>query len=47
VPVPEGPFPRVNDAKQFQGYTRRATIVSWILLLLPIAAIAGLLRWLL
>jgi hypothetical protein len=47
VPVPEGPFPRVNDAKQFQGYTRRATIVSWILLLLPIAALAGLLRWLL
>ena len=47
VPVPEGPFPHVNDAKEFQSYTSRATIVSWALLLLPAAAIAGLLLWLL
>jgi hypothetical protein len=47
APVPEGEFPRVNDAKQFQGYTTRATVVSWVLLLVPLAAIAGLLRWLL
>jgi hypothetical protein len=47
VPVPDGDFPRVNDAKQFQSLTKRATIVSWVLLLLPIAALAGLLRWLL
>jgi hypothetical protein len=47
VPVPDGDFPRVNDAKQFQSYTKRATIVSWVLLLLPIVALAGLLRWLL
>jgi len=44
VPVPEGAFPRVNDAKQFQGYTRRATIVSWAILLLGVGAIAGLVR---
>ena len=46
VPVPEGPFPRVNDAKQFQGYTKRATIVSWAILLLAVGAVLGLLRWL-
>lgn len=44
VPVPEVPFPRVNDAKQFQGYTKRATIVSWVLLLLGAGLVAELLR---
>ncbi len=44
VAVPEGPFPRVNDAKQFQGYTRRATIVSWVLLLLGAGLVAELIR---
>jgi hypothetical protein len=47
VPVPEADFPRVNDAKQFQSYTKRATIVSWVLLLVPILGLAALLRWLL
>jgi hypothetical protein len=47
VPVPAEPFPRVNDAKQFQGYTKRATIVSWAILLAGAAAIVALLRWLL
>jgi hypothetical protein len=47
VPIPEEPFPRLNDAKQFQGYTRRATIVSWAILLLGAGAIVGLLRCLL
>jgi hypothetical protein len=44
VPVPDGPFPRVNDAKQFQSYTKRATIVSWALLLIGAGVVAGLLR---
>jgi hypothetical protein len=44
VAVPEGPFPRVNDAKQFQGYTKRATIVSWVLLLLGAGLVAELIR---
>lgn len=47
VPVPAGPFPRVNDAKQFQGYTKRATIVSWAILLLGAGVLARLLTWLL
>jgi hypothetical protein len=46
VPVPDGPFPRVNDAKQFQGYTKRGTIVSWAILAIAAGLLVGLLRWL-
>jgi hypothetical protein len=47
APVPDGDFPRVNDAKEFQRRTLAATTVSWIVLLLPFAVLASVLRWLL
>jgi hypothetical protein len=44
VPVPDEPFPRVNDTAEFQKRVRAATAISWAALLLPAALIALLLR---
>ena len=46
MPVPAGPFPRVNDTAEFRRRVTMQTIVCWILLLAPFAVIAALLRWL-
>jgi hypothetical protein len=35
VPVPEGPFPRVNDTAEFQARTRLLNAVSWGVLAIP------------
>jgi hypothetical protein len=47
VPVPSGPFPRVNDTAEFKRRVTAATIVSWVLLLLPIALVLSVLAWML
>ncbi len=47
VPVPEEPFPRVNDTAEFRRRAMAATILSWTLLLAPIALALTLLFWLL
>jgi hypothetical protein len=46
VPVPDEPYPRVNDAAAFRRRNTVALVVSWILLLSPVWAIL-LLLWLL
>jgi hypothetical protein len=38
VPVPDAPFPRVNDAAEFQRRTRVATALAWLLLPSPLGA---------
>lgn len=45
VPVPDGPFPRVNDTAQFQARTRLATALCWGVLAAPPVAAAALLAW--
>lgn len=35
VPVPEEPFPRVNDAAEFQRRIRVANVASWMILFTP------------
>jgi hypothetical protein len=47
VPVPEVPYPRVNDTAEFKRRVVAATVISWLLLLMPLTVIAGVLRWLL
>lgn len=47
VPVPDGPFPRVNDTAEFKRRVVGATAISWLVLLLPLWVALGLLRWLL
>lgn len=44
VPVPEVPFPRVNDTEEFRKRTRVANAISWAVLLSPLALVVGLLR---
>jgi hypothetical protein len=47
VPVPDEPFPRVNDTAEFKRRVSVARVVSWIVLLVPIAVALTLLAWLL
>ena len=42
APTPTTPFPRVNDAAEFQRRTRMATAVCWAVLLAPPTAAAAL-----
>jgi len=42
VPVPDQPFPRVNDMKEFQRRTAAMTVVSSVVLALPVVAAAAL-----
>jgi hypothetical protein len=37
VPVPKEPFPRLNDTAEFKKRVFAATVISWLLLLVPIA----------
>jgi hypothetical protein len=46
VPVPDGPYPRVNDTAQFRRRNTIALIVSWILLLMPLVLAIALVMWL-
>jgi hypothetical protein len=45
VPVPDEPFPRVNDALTFQRRTRAVQAISWVVLLAPVAVAAAMLGW--
>jgi hypothetical protein len=45
VPVPDVPFPRVNDTKEFQRRVTVVTIVSWVVLLLPLLLLVALAAW--
>jgi hypothetical protein len=47
VPVPSEPFPRVNDTAEFKRRVTVATVVSWVVLLVPIAIVLSLLAWML
>jgi hypothetical protein len=47
VPVPAEPFPRVNDTAEFKRRVAAATVISWIVLLWPIAIVLFLLAWML
>lgn len=47
VPVPDVSFPRANDAATFRKRVLAGTVVSWLVLLLPISLALGLLTWLL
>lgn len=46
VPVPDVPFPRVNDAAEFQRRTLVLTILCWTILLSPLALLLALVAWL-
>ncbi len=35
VPVPEGPFPRLNDTAEFQKRVRLVKAASWAMILMP------------
>jgi hypothetical protein len=47
VPVPSEPFPRVNDTAEFKRRVVVAKVISWMVLLIPIALVLALLGWLL
>lgn len=47
VPVPSEPFPRVNDTAAFKRRVTAATVISSIVLLVPIAIVLLLLGWML
>jgi hypothetical protein len=47
VPVPAEPYPRVNDTAQFKRRVIAASVLGWIVLLVPIAIVLVLLGWLL
>lgn len=42
VPVPDEPFPRLNDTAEFRRRVLATKVVCWTLLLAPILALAGL-----
>lgn len=46
VPVPEGPYPRVNDTAEFRRRNTIALVVSWFVLLAPLVLVILLARWL-
>ncbi|MEZ4239320.1 MAG: sulfotransferase [Myxococcota bacterium] len=45
VPVPDEPFPRVNDKAAFQRRVRIVNAISWSVLLAPVVAAVALLAW--
>jgi hypothetical protein len=45
VPVPDGPFPHRNDTAEFRRRVAAMNVVSWVVLLLPLALVA-LAAWL-
>lgn len=45
VPVPSTPFPRRNDTAEFRKRVLGSTVASWLLILLPVAVVAGILGW--
>lgn len=47
VPVPSEPYPRVNDTAAFKRRVVVATVISWIVLLVPVALALWLLAWML
>jgi hypothetical protein len=46
VPIPDGPYPRVNDTAAFRRRTTVALVLSWILLLTPLVLAIALVIWL-
>jgi hypothetical protein len=46
VPVPDGPFPRVNDAAEFKKRVIASTIISWVVVLGGISFALSVLAWL-
>jgi len=46
VPVPNTPFPRVNDTAQFRRSVAMIKVICWMVLLLPLAIAGGLVWWL-
>ena len=47
VPVPDEPFPHVNDKAVFQRRIQGMALVSWLILLAPVVAALSALGWLL
>lgn len=47
VPVPEGPFPRLNDAAEFKRRVRMSKAASWAVLAVPVLLAAGVAAYLL
>lgn len=45
VPVPSEPFPRVNDTAEFKKRVVGATVISWIVLSIPISIALSILGW--
>jgi hypothetical protein len=45
VPIPDGPFPHLNEAASMQRVRRALTLLRWLPLLLPAALAAGLLLY--
>ena len=43
VPVPDGPFPRLNDMAVFQRRVRIMKVASWAMVLLPAVLLGGVL----
>lgn len=42
VPVPDEPFPRRNDTAEFRRRVATMTVVSWVVLLLPVVLVLAL-----
>lgn len=47
VPVPKEPFPRVNDTAEFKKRVIAATVISWVILLVPISIALSIVGWVL
>jgi hypothetical protein len=47
VPVPNEPFPRVNDTAEFKKRVVMATVLSWVILLVCVSAVLSLISFLL
>jgi hypothetical protein len=45
VPVPDEPFPRVNDTAEFKRAVVGISIICWVALLLPFALALSLVWW--
>jgi hypothetical protein len=46
VPIPDAPFPRVNDTAQFKRSILAVTVICWVVLFLLLAVAASLVWWL-
>lgn len=42
VPVPDGPFPRANDTKEFKRRVVVVNAICWVVLLAPVVVLAGI-----